>query len=151
MVNLLLHGLLVSYHGGAGGVFSALLCLQIPGNYVHELLSLCHNFVFLVADVTHPRFYKTDPFSCYLDLISVYGGGGSSGTPVDVPCVLRICVAGAVVEEWSVSRLNNDMDKNSCLFLHSCWLAANPSLSAGFGGGSVILVMRYAVDASAIP
>jgi hypothetical protein len=60
-------------------------------------------------------------------------------------------VTGVVSEELLVSRLNIDRDKNSCLFLHSCWLAAKPSLSASFGGGSEILVIRYAVEASAIP
>jgi hypothetical protein len=91
------------------------------------------------------------PYSNYLDLNSVYGGGGSSGIPVDVPCVPGVCVIWAAFGELSVSRLNSDILRNSCLFLHSCWLAAKPSLSAGFGGGSEILVMRYAVDASAIP
>ena len=103
-----------------------------------------------VADV---RDFKRNQFtfSNYLDLISVYGGGGSAGIPVDFPWVRGLCVTGAALEELSVSRLNIDKDRNSCLFLHSCWLAAKPSLSASFGGGSVILVIRYAVDASAIP
>jgi hypothetical protein len=103
--------------------------------------------------VTDVRDLKENQFIIfiYLDLISVYGGGGSFGIPVDVPWVLALCVTGAASEELSVSRLNIDRDRNSCLFLHSCWLAAKPSLSASFGGGSVILVIRYAVDASAIP
>ncbi len=41
--------------------------------------------------------------------------------------------------------------KNSCLFFHLTWLSANSSLYAGEGGGSVIFVIRYAVEASAIP
>jgi hypothetical protein len=103
----------------------------------------------IVADVR--GLQDSQSRSNYLDLISMYGGGGSSGIPVDVPCVLELCTTGAVFGEVSVSRLNILAFKNSCLFLHSCWLAAKPSLSIGFGGGSVILVMRYAVDASAIP
>jgi hypothetical protein len=36
-----------------------------------------------------------------------------------------------------MSRSESLRFRNSCLFLHSCWLAANPSLLAGGGGGSV--------------
>lgn len=127
-----------------------LALLHVSGYYLHLLLSRCHNFMYRVADF---RDFEGNQFtfSNYLDLISVYGGGGSFGIPVDVPSVLGLYVAGAASDELSVSRLNIDRDRNSCLFLHSCWLAAKPSLSASFGGGSVILVIRYAVDASAIP
>lgn len=41
--------------------------------------------------------------------------------------------------------------KNSCLFFHLIWLCAKSVDSAGGGGGSVILVTRYAVEASAMP
>lgn len=75
------------------GVFSALGVMNwiIRVILLDELLSRCHNFMFLVAYVRGLK-EKQSPYSNYLDLISVYGGGGSSGIPVDVPCVLGVCV-----------------------------------------------------------
>ena len=55
---------------------------------------------------------------------SAYGGGG-------LPC--------------RASRLARGRLRNFCLLRHTVWLAAKPSLSDGGGGGSEILVMRYAV------
>ncbi len=49
------------------------------------------------------------------------------------------------------SKLCNGSSRNFCLFVHLTWLSANFSPYAGDGGGSVILVIRYAVDASATP
>ena len=47
--------------------------------------------------------------------------------------------------------LSSDSLKKSCLFFQVTCVSAKPSLSAGLGGGSVILVIRYAVEASATP
>ena len=49
------------------------------------------------------------------------------------------------------SKLWSGSFRNSCLFFHVTWLSANFSAYAGGGGGSVILVIKYAVDASAMP
>lgn len=46
---------------------------------------------------------------------------------------------------------SNDKCKKSCLFFHRTCVSANSGPSSGVGGGSVILVTRYAVDASATP
>jgi hypothetical protein len=87
----------------------------------------------------------------YLDLISVYGGGGSEGVPVEFPILVGFCGRWPWGEALGPSSCMYFRFKNSCLFVHCCWLAAKPSLCAGGGGGSVIFVMRYAVEASAIP
>jgi hypothetical protein len=100
------------------------------------------------------EFQSIRELSFYLDLISVYGGGGSEGIPEDVPCVATEFWAGLDLDAWARTWASNSdrlRFKNSCLFFHSCWLAANPSFWAGGGGGSVILVTRYAVEASATP
>lgn len=65
---------------------------------------------------------------------------------LETPCVTSFLLD--VFRESSWSRLRF---KNSCLFFHFCWLAAKLSSCPTGGGGSVILVIRYAVDASAIP
>jgi hypothetical protein len=50
-----------------------------------------------------------------------------------------------------VSILCQGMLRNSCLFFHRIESSLNFSASVGGGGGSVTLVMRYAVEASARP
>lgn len=47
--------------------------------------------------------------------------------------------------------LSRDKRKKSCLFFQVTCVSANWGPSAGAGGGSVILVIRYAVEASATP
>ena len=49
------------------------------------------------------------------------------------------------------SSLSNGKVKKFALFFQVSWLSTNCLRSSKGGGGSVILVMRYAVDASATP
>lgn len=58
---------------------------------------------------------------------------------------------GSFDSTLNLSRLSRDKRRKSCLLAQVTWLSAKPSLSAGGGGGSVILVTRYAVDACATP
>lgn len=85
----------------------------------------------------------------HLSRIFEYGGGGPEGIAEELPSGFCTCGIEALI--LAASKSERLKFKNSCLFVHCCWLAANPSLFSGTGGGSVILVTRYAVEASAIP
>jgi hypothetical protein len=54
----------------------------------------------LVADVREIFPDKKFSYSGYLDLNSVYGGGGSSGIPDDVPSGLEPCATGTEFDEF---------------------------------------------------
>ena len=70
---------------------------------------------------------------------------------VSVPFVPCVIFALPTVSALFASSSPNGNDKNFCLFVHVTWLSANSLLYAGGGGGSVIFVIKYAVDASATP
>jgi hypothetical protein len=54
----------------------------------------------LMADVREIFPDKKFSYSGYLDLNSVYGGGGSSGIPDDVPCELELGGTGTEFDEF---------------------------------------------------
>lgn len=71
----------------------------------------------------------------------------SSAPPVVVGC--DAFFVRAVI--LNLSSLSYGKARNSCLFFHSTSFSIKLSASCGGGGGWVILVMRYAVEASATP
>lgn len=68
-----------------------------------------------------------------------------------LPKILGSCSLRSASFTLIPSKLSKGNCKNLCLLCHVTWLSAKPSLLSGAGGGSVTLVIKYAVDACAMP
>lgn len=72
--------------------------------------------------------------------------------PVAIPLLSVGFSSFPLVLTFNLSILSNGKSKNSCLFSHRVSFSFHSSAAwPGGGGGVVIFVIKYAVDASAIP